>query len=229
MDGFMRIIDFHTHILPMVDHGSDSIEVSEKQLQLASSAGVNTILSTSHFYPHLHTVNSFLKKRLDGYNKLKPIQERIGLDIILGAEVLLCDGLDRLDGLDKLCIGDTKTLLIELPFNNFSEGFYDTVQRITDLGINVVLAHADRYDERIINSFLDLSVKIQLNADSLCTLFKRKALFEWLRDGYVVGLGSDIHMADKKAYKHFSRARARMGEEAFAQIMEKSLAIISDN
>ena len=37
-------VDFHTHILPSVDHGSDSIETSLSQLALAKSFG-------AHVYP----------------------------------------------------------------------------------------------------------------------------------------------------------------------------------
>ncbi|MEE3459824.1 MAG: CpsB/CapC family capsule biosynthesis tyrosine phosphatase, partial [Candidatus Faecousia sp.] len=42
------MIDFHAHILPGADHGSDGLETSLRQLALAEEAGVDTIVATPH-------------------------------------------------------------------------------------------------------------------------------------------------------------------------------------
>ena len=107
-----EIVDFHAHILPGADHGSDSVETSLKQLTLAKNASVNTIIATPHFYPHVHSVEEFLKIRNQAYISLESAKEADMPKIILGAEVLLCVGIDRLAGIDKLCIEGTKTILI---------------------------------------------------------------------------------------------------------------------
>ncbi len=216
----MRIIDFHTHILPCVDHGSDSMETSLYQLELARRASVDTVFSTSHFYPHAHRFEDFIKSRNSAYLNLKKSAQDI--DIRLGAEVLLCPGLDRLEGLEALCLFGSDTLLLEIPFNDYSERYTETVEKIISRGISVVLAHADRYKEEIIDELVSIGASVQLNCDSLCAFFKRKALYEWINDGVVVGLGSDIHMRDKNAYKCFLRAKSKIGEEAFFDIMKKS-------
>ena len=56
-------IDFHAHILPGCDHGSDGWKTSRRQLKLAREAGVEVICATSHFYGHHVSVESFLEKR----------------------------------------------------------------------------------------------------------------------------------------------------------------------
>ena len=38
------LVDFHSHILPRADHGSDSIETSLCQLESAAKAGVDTTI-----------------------------------------------------------------------------------------------------------------------------------------------------------------------------------------
>ena len=48
----MNSIDFHAHILPGVDHGSNSVEISDFQLKLAAESMIDTVIATSHFYPH---------------------------------------------------------------------------------------------------------------------------------------------------------------------------------
>ena len=45
MDGF---IDIHSHVIPCVDDGSQSIEQSVKMLEIAASEGISTIIATPH-------------------------------------------------------------------------------------------------------------------------------------------------------------------------------------
>lgn len=56
-------LDYHAHILPGCDHGSDGLATSLKQVEMAASAGVKTICATPHFYPHKESVESFLRRR----------------------------------------------------------------------------------------------------------------------------------------------------------------------
>ena len=206
-------VDFHTHILPSVDHGSDSIDTSLKQLKLAKSFGITKIFATSHFYPHQHTVSSFIKKRNEAYKMIKDSGVTVP-EIKLGAEVLLCEGLHKLEGLENLCFTGTNILLLELPFTNLTEGTLHTVRRLVYNGFDVILAHADRYPYARIEALLECDVKIQLNADSLASIFASKKLFDWLERGLVVGIGSDIHGADRKAYKKFAKAIYKIGSYA---------------
>ena len=66
----MTEIDFHAHILPGCDHGSDGWETSRRQLVLARKAGVGMICATSHFYGHHTSVERFLQKRQRCYETL---------------------------------------------------------------------------------------------------------------------------------------------------------------
>ena len=213
-------VDFHTHILPSVDHGSDSIETSAKQLKLAKDFGVNKIFATSHFYPHQHTVSSFIEKRNKAYLEIKKLGGDLP-EIKLGAEVLLCEGLHRLEGISELCLYGTNILLLELPFTSLTEGMIHAVKHLKERGIDVILAHADRYPRANIENLLRFDLKLQLNADSLTSRRRRKQMADWFSRGLVVGIGSDIHGVDEKAYKRFSKAIDKI--QAFAaEIKAKS-------
>ena len=213
----MKIIDFHTHILPNADHGSDSLETSLKQLELSEKVPIDTFIATSHFYPHRHRVNDFLKRRDESYSLLSSHTDK---EIILGAEVLLCEGLNKLPGIENLTIGNSKIILLELPFNQFKSEYETAIEAFIDEGYTVVLAHADRYPKENIERLLPLGAKIQLNASSLSGFFPKKHLFEWIERGVVVALGSDIHMADKNAYPSFVKMRKKLGT-SFDEIMIK--------
>ena len=208
------MVDFHTHILPGADHGSHSIDISLRQLALAKKHGVDKIIATSHFYPHVHSVDEFISLRNTSYNNLKKKADADSPQIKLGAEVLLCDGMEKLSGLELLCISGTNILLLELPFDGFEESYVSTVKKIINKGIRVILAHADRYDADSIERLVDVGAKIQLNASAFSCIFPKKHLTYWLKRGLVVALGSDIHGADSHAYIRFNRAIKRLGAYA---------------
>jgi protein-tyrosine phosphatase len=201
------VVDFHAHILPEADHGSDSVETSLRQLRYASLNGVSRIVATPHFYPHRHTVSGFLSRRDRSYIRLR---EHIGdgmPEIRLGAEVLICENIEKLEGLSTICIAGTNTLLLELPFVEFNDNFCTSVENLISNGYDIVLAHADRYPYENIEKLVAVGAKIQLNTSSISTFFKNKALYDWAERGLVIALGSDIHKADKGAYKKFKKAQ----------------------
>lgn len=202
-------LDFHTHILPGVDHGSESLETSLSQLKLAKSFGITKIFATSHFYPHQHTVTSFIERRDKAYLSIKNSGAAIP-EIKLGAEVLLCEGLHKLTGLENLTIFGTKLLLLELPFASLTHGMLHAVKRLVENGYEVVLAHADRYPRPRIEALIEHGAKIQLNVDSVASPFARKPLLDWFKRGIVVGLGSDIHGVDTRIYKKFAKAVSKI-------------------
>ena len=206
------LVDFHSHILPGVDHGCSSPEVARLQLSFAKNHGVSRIIATSHFYPHIHYIDSFLQKRNKAFEIISEIDIPDMPEILLGAEVFICENLQNLEGLENLCISGTKVILLELPYVNDTFDCVETVSALIDRGFTIVLAHADRYQAAEIDKLIDIGAKIQLNADALCKLFIRPAIRKWLQMGVVVGIGSDIHKKDKSAYFRFDRAKRRISK-----------------
>ena len=220
-----NIIDFHAHILPRADHGSSSVETSLCQLNFAKGAGVNKIIATPHFYPNSHILESFFKRRDNAYRSLLELGNEEMPKIKLGAEVLLCENLNKFAELDKLCIEGTRTMLLELPFVSFENSYISTVEKIMDMDIDIILAHADKYPKGDIEQLLMLGVRLQLNADSLATFRKRKHLYNWMERGAVVAIGSDIHNKDPKSYKKFGQALEKIPEETLKAIVKYSNSI----
>lgn len=218
----MKVIDFHTHTLPCADHGSDSLQTSLAQIELAKNARVDILVATPHFYPHRHRINDFLKRRDNAYDELVKSTD---IQVIKGAEVLLCEGLNKLEGLENLAIGDTKAILLELPSTSFKPEYESCVEDMIDSGYQIILAHADRYPEENIEKLVSLGAKIQLNASSLSGFITKKHIQRWIERGLVVALGSDIHMADKKAYASFVKAKKKLGA-SFDEIMQKTNELI---
>ncbi len=206
-------IDFHSHILPGCDHGSDSLQTSLKQMHMAKNAGVNIICATPHFYPDQESLNTFLKRRKKCYDVLRESLAEDDPIVLCGAEVLVCDNIDKLKDLHKLCLENTNYLLIEMPFYKWSTDIVNTVERLSDIkDIVPVMAHADRYRTEDVQKIIDLGIDLQLNTSSLCNRFKNHRLKKWLASGYVIALGSDIH-GTKVGYKDWIKCSKKFGNK----------------
>lgn len=198
--------DYHAHILPGCDHGSDSVETSLKQLKMAKSAGVETICATPHFYPNNESVKSFLSRRSRTFEILKAASAENDPKILLGAEVLICDGMDRMEHLPDLCLEGTSELLLEMPFYEWPDNIWDTVFSLNDMEeIDIIIAHADRYPAKNIEVLIDAGIPLQLNAGSLTHMLRRSKYMSWIEKGHVAYIGSDIHgLGD--GYREFEKS-----------------------
>ena len=206
----------HSHILPECDHGSDGVETSLSQLRQAVAAGVDTILSTSHFYLHENPVDVFLERREHCYDELQramPEDLKNSLNIVLAAEVTLEVDLAGAEGLEKLCMGNTNNILIEMPTGAWTPWVY---QALSDLVIKrrlrPILAHIDRYiSDHDISNLLDMGMTFQVNAAFIESFKVRRKIMPLLADGHVLYLGSDVHTARGGHYEKFSKATKKLG------------------
>ena len=188
-------LDYHAHVLPGCDHGSDSVETSRKQLAMAAAARVRTVCATPHFYPHKESIPSFLQRREASARLLRENLTADAPQLQLGAEVLICDGMERLDGLPRLCRSETNELLLEMPFYQWPEAIWDTLYALCERrDIKIVLAHAERYPPEAIEQLIRDNVALQLNSECLTRPLHRKRYLTWIKNGSVNYLGSDIHM-----------------------------------
>lgn len=200
-------LDYHAHVLPGCDHGSDGLETSLAQIAMAKSAGIRTICATPHFYPNEESAADFLRRRQAAWEQLR---ERLNEDdpkIVLSAEVLICEDLDRLEDLTALCRGGTNELLLEMPFYSWPEPIWDTLFSLCEReDLRVVIAHANRYPAQDIELLIREGVPLQLNVSCLTRPLKRRRYLSWIERGAVAYLGSDIHMLGS-GYREWEKCR----------------------
>ena len=200
-------LDYHSHVLPRCDHGSDSLNTSLKQVALASSVGISTVCATPHFYPHKETVDLFLKRRGKSAELLLSNLPSGSPKVLIGAEVLICDGMERLDGITELCLEGTNELLLEMPFYTWPDSVWDTLCRLYERDdLKIIIAHADRYPAENIEKLIVNGVSLQLNAECLTKPLHRKRFLSWVENGSVKYLGSDIHMLGN-GYRDWGKCR----------------------
>lgn len=223
-----REIDFHAHILPALDHGSKDLSNSLEQIRLAKESGVDVICATSHYYGQQISVETFLEQRARSWLELKTKLEEGSPRIVLGAEVLAFEGIDRLPHIEDLCLVGTNILLLEMPFAHWSERLIDSVETLSERSdLEIVLAHVDRYDRKQVERLLSLDhVKGQVNVSALTKHLQSSYLRDWIKEGKIVAAGSDIH-GTKTGYTEWQSVKQRYPEE-WKTVMRETEALLSD-
>lgn len=199
------IVDFHCHILPSVDDGSKSVEQSLQMLRMEQQLGVDAVILTPHFYADQTNPERFLEKREEAWQKLSAALEPGMPQMMMGAEVYYFDGMENVEQLPSLCIGDTGVLLLEMPFQPWTDRVVDTVQDINSRSdMQVVLAHIERFfrfckKKEYWQQLRESGVLMQVNCEFFQGFFdRRKAVKMFGRDEFQL-IGSDAHnMSSRK-------------------------------
>lgn len=224
------MIDIHTHILPNMDDGSDSVATSIELLNILKNDGVRLICLTSHFYPSNESIENFLIRRDESYKQL--VNEYSDLDLRLGAEIHYYRGISASEDIGSLCIEGTNILLIELSFTSpVTDSMVNELIALSNKGYKIVLAHIERYDidpEKIAYMHSQ-GILMQCNVEFINGLFTSRRAIKWLRNGIIDLIGSDCHNLTNRA-PNYSKAiniiKNKLGNEFCEQFIENSYKII---
>lgn len=222
----MKIIDFHSHILPNIDDGSDSVETSLFMIDAMLNQGVDTVVATPHFYAHKDRIETFLQKRQNAFEALKKSLPNESLNIVIGAEVAYFSGISKAQEITDLTIDKTEVLLLEMPFQVWNEEILAEVRRlIYSRKLTVMIAHLDRYleikgNKPFIKKLLSLPVVIQLNAGEFLDRKGKRKLLKIIKQQDKVVLGSDCHNMNTRP-PILAKARAVLDKECDKTVLQK--------
>lgn len=193
----LNFIDFHSHILPEIDDGADSLETSVEILRKLYKCGTRFIYATPHFYADSDTVDSFIKKRNAAYEKVLELKLDDIPDIGLGAEIMYCKELDNID-ISPLKYSDRERLLFEFPVRTITPETPAIIDRISSRYVlTPVIAHVERYswaDREHLDELLKIrGVAFQFNYTGLKEKGAADKIRYLLKKTAPVILGSDTH------------------------------------
>ncbi len=188
------MIDIHSHLLPGVDDGSPSIEVSVPVLQRFARDGVSVLVCTPHLNAS-HAAEAPHDKHLAILAELQSAAADMPT-LQLGWEIMLdTPGVDLTAPM--LTLGNSRALLVEFTRGGLPRGATQELRRIIRSGRTVVLAHPERYfgcTLDIVKEWRELGVVIQTDASMLSA---RGAPGEIARgmlgEGLIDVLASDNH------------------------------------
>lgn len=202
------MIDFHSHFLPAIDDGSDSVDTSLAMLRESWDQGVDLIFATPHFYADMDDPESFLARRNQAFSQLKQAMAEDGGDfpqIMLGAEILYFPGMSVAEELYEMRMGQSPLLLVEPPMLPWSETMLDEIEQTgKNLRCIPVIAHVDRYarmlrDDTLFDRALKRHFLIQVNANFFIYPDSSELALQYLEENRIHFIGSDCHDMDRRA------------------------------
>ena len=203
-------VDIHSHIVPCVDDGAQSLEEAQKLILLDRQEGMDVVFATPHYgiengyAPSRDTV----KARFEGLERsVSGYQEECPYPILhLGTEWYCSDRIiERIRKGEAFPMGETDWYMVEfLEWGDMTEPADIMIYRLAKMrmaGIKTILAHPERYkaiqqDWNLAKRICDLGVLLQVNAYDLF-LNKNLAtrnLAQWMAQEQLISfLGSDMH------------------------------------
>ena len=189
--------DWHSHILPGVDDGIQTMEDSLAVLESYEKLGIHEVWLTPHIMEDMPNTPDELRARF------QELQEAYHGSVVLhlAAENML-DNLfnERIESGDLLPIGQKGNhLLVETSYYQAPMDLYGTLKHIIEKGYQPILAHPERYiymDEKDYNQLSGMKVKMQMNLVSLAGGYGKQAQEKaqmLLSKGYYSFFGSDLH------------------------------------
>lgn len=235
------MIDLHCHILPGIDDGSKSLEMSLQMARIAVADGIRTLACTPHIYPGLYmndaagitAARDALQAALDEHG--------IALQLTTGADVHLVPGLvhglrtGRIPSLNR-----TRYVLLEPPHHVAPPRFAELVFDLVANGYTPVITHPERltWVETHFETFVDLTRQgawMQVTAGSLTGVFGSRAQYwgeRFVGEGLTHILATDAHSIGRRVpvlSEALAVAERLLGREEAQQLVQGRPSAIMDD
>ena len=235
------MIDFHNHVLPNIDDGSKSLDMSLEMMHYAAGQGITDVVNTVHYqHPKVETKNISYQRI---QNELKNFQleldsNNISVKLHAGAEVFFLPNLCEISGDPLATFINGKYMLIEFQAHHLPETQKKQLFDLKMSGITPIIAHPERYkfvqnNLSIITDWLEAGCLIQIDAGSPLGLLgsSSKTISERIiKNGWCHILGSDSHDDKKRNFclaKSLKTIKSWIGDDALKMVYDHPKAVIN--
>jgi len=202
----MVMIDVHSHILPDLDDGSKSLDMSMDMAMIYLEEGITKVIATPHYMDR----NTALGDIDYSYNTLKEelVNRGIELEVYLGNEILA--SMDIVSDIKEgrvYSLNRTKYVLVEFPMNDVPMFSEHMIYELLLEGFIPVIAHPERNakiieDPNILYEFIKKGALSQMNLPSLGGRYGEK-----VRDTAAILLKNHmVHMVGTDAHSNRGRS-----------------------
>ncbi|ROZ66186.1 tyrosine-protein phosphatase [Ramlibacter sp. WS9] len=235
------MIDLHSHILPGIDDGSKSLEMSLDMARIAVADGIKVMACTPHIYPGLYMNDSAGIKAARDALQAALDEHGIALQLTTGADVHLVPGLVK--GLRAGVVPSlhgTRYVLLEPPHHVAPPRFAELVFDLVANGYTPVITHPERltWVETHYATFVELTRQgawMQVTAGALTGVFGTGAKYwgeRFVGEGLTHILASDAHSSGRRIpvlSEGLAVAERLLGrEEAQLLVQGRPSAIMND-
>lgn len=152
-------VDLHSHLIPNIDDGSQSIEQSVEMILKLKEFGVKKIITTPHVHPRYPNTPLLIRQGLSDLQE-ELSRRQIKIQIEAAAEYYVDEEFSqRLLQDDTLLSFGDKYVLVEAPFQTKPIYFDSVLFDLKMKGYNPVLAHPERY--RFLEGSLDWILRLR--------------------------------------------------------------------
>jgi len=200
------MIDIHTHVIPGIDDGADSMDMALEMLAIAEETGVRVLVTT----PHCNIpgeYDNYVSAELDGmWSRLADTAKNAGIGVKLcrGMEIFATEELPELLTQRRVwTLNRTAYFLTEFDFGEDPDFCRSVLRKCAGLGFRPVIAHPERYyfvqeDPAIAYEWCRAGYGLQLNKGSLLGSFGRGSEITarlLMEHGLTACVASDAHSA----------------------------------
>ena len=199
------MIDIHSHLLPGIDDGCQTIEESLELSRYAVENGITHSILTPHI--HIGRYENNINTIFNEFNLLKNSlsEKKILLHIGFAAEVRI--GFEIIEMIQKNLIpflgtvGKHRYLLLEMPHSHIPPGYNNLIEWLINNQVIPVIAHPERNKELQRNpkkaqELINLGCLFQLTSASISGKFGpycQQASNDFLDNNWVTFVASDAH------------------------------------
>lgn len=196
------MIDIHTHILPEIDDGSQSMETSLEMLRIAVACGTTHIILTPHCNPMFG--NLYGESLKDDFSKLCEAATDIPIKLYLGMENYGDKNLiNRIREKKSISLNFSRYFAVEFSFSEKTnpQWISSVLWNMLSMGITPVVVHPERYpyvinNPQLVYKWVSMGCLVQINSTSLTADMKSKKFYtaiKLLRHRLVHFCASDSH------------------------------------
>lgn len=195
-------VDMHSHLIPNVDDGSQSLDESVELIQKFVRLGYKKIITSPHIMSDLYRNTPEIILAGLAVLKARLIAENIDIEIEAAAEYYLDEWfIEKLNKAEPLMTFGGKYVLFETSYMNEPAQLHQAIFLMRTLGYIPVLAHPERYiylykDFEGFKKIYQMDVLFQINLNSLAGYYSKSAkhFAEKLIDNNMVDfVGTDCH------------------------------------
>ena len=234
------MIDLHCHLLPGVDDGSKSMDISLKLANDAVRDGIDYALLTPHHMNGIYLNHKKVVIKQTQEFQMELDRREIPLKVFPGQEVRINgDLLTALDQDDILFADEGgRYLMLEFPSDDVPSYTNNIIYEIMQRGIIPVIVHPERNAKimrqpDILYDLLSKGCLSQITAGSYVGTFGhniKKFSTQLIQAGQVYIFASDAHDLPNRKYemrKAFHKLRREFGEDLTNELEENAKSIIN--
>lgn len=192
------MIDLHSHILPELDDGAQSLQESLAMARMAVDSGITAMVATPH------CIDDRTREVYQAWKLLNQAlrENEIPLKLSLGMEIFGTSHTVRLLKEGKLfTLNGSRYPLVEFSFQSTGEEETYILGSLCKAGYRPVVAHPERYvyiqrNPRLANQWQKMGCLMQVNRGSLLGRFGRSAQIlgvELVERGFATVVATDAH------------------------------------